>query len=244
MDLEVDHRARWAHWAEHAFNPWLSLSRVLGSAKDPSGVVDAFSARGDPAAARAWNVRAAKHGRRDNVFAGPWCRALTDECDAEVRDGFWRLVQETPALDWLLLIDDIRLGKIFVPRDWDEGYANCWVGVKLTGPVGAPGRLEMLRQLPAQHRFALASPMNEDLGVLDLRAIDRVIVHSNADFTFDNEAVMALRLACLGSGVSYLHEDRWSVGADASSAAEPDDDGRDFGFGWRDSTNSIRPRLR
>jgi protein gp37 len=52
---------------------------------------------------RKWNRKAERDGKRIKVF----CASLADVFDSEVEDSWrsdlWRLIEQTPNLDWLLL---------------------------------------------------------------------------------------------------------------------------------------------
>jgi protein gp37 len=81
------------------------------------------------------------------------------------RERLWNLIDQTPALDWLLLTKrPDRVGKC-VPwgRDWPD---NVWLGTTTENQSWANRRLDELLRYPARVRFVSAEPL---IGALDLR---------------------------------------------------------------------------
>ena len=122
-----------------------------------------------------WQRDAAKAGVRRRVF----CASMTDifhaEMPKDVLPRFWDLVRRTPNLDWLILTkrhDRIRLS---LPKDWGQGYPNGWLGVTV-GDIPGLRRADELRDIPAVVRFLSVEPLLEDLGRVNLKGIDWVIV--------------------------------------------------------------------
>lgn len=82
-----------------------------------------------------------------------------------VRERLWRLIAETPALDWLLLTKRPDNFSRFAP--WhDEWPRNVWAGVTAENQVWADRRIPLLLEVPAIVRFVSCEPL---LGRLDLR---------------------------------------------------------------------------
>ena len=175
---------RYVSWADRVFNPWLSQARSVGCSRGTvAGLIHDVDV-GDERAALAWNANAeafafAHEGRRQRVFAGPWCHALDNGAGEVERSRFWSLVRRTPALDWMVLTGGALDLPAALPPDWAAGYDNVWVGAKVSGPESAGSGLAQLRQIPAKLRFILATPVLDDLGDLDLRGIGWVIINSD-----------------------------------------------------------------
>lgn len=205
-------RPSFASWTTHVYNPWLSRARLLRGARAFTDASDDFSLLGNRAEVIQLNKFANLQGERARVFAGPWCRALTDEVDRETRAAFWELIRVTPAIDWFLLFDGAFETSIKVPADWDDGYANCWVGVKLAGPTRAAEQLDALRAMPARHRFAVAAPFVEDLGDLNLLGLDWFMAQLSDERQIEPDAVTALKLQCMAYGVRFWLEEVDALG--------------------------------
>lgn len=65
-----------------------------------------------------------------------------------------------------------------IPRAFltEDALPNVWLGVSVEDRKYGVPRIDVLRQVPAAVRFLSAEPLLEDLGALDLRGIDWVIV--------------------------------------------------------------------
>ncbi len=203
-------------WASHVYNPWLSASRLLRSTVATGSEVDGFAEVGRREQVIEWNSAATGPEGRVRVFAGPWCRALTDDVDRSTRSAFWELVRATPAIDWLLLFDGGTERSVKLPPDWGEGFSNCWIGVKLAGPEKVSGQLDALRSIPARCRFALAAPLLQDLGDLTLHGLHWFIAQVSKESVVDSESVVSLKLQCMAFGIPFWLEEPVPIGESES----------------------------
>jgi protein gp37 len=178
-------------WADHTFNPWIGCTKVGPGCDNCYAKADfedrkhrvtwgAGQARsrtktwGDPVR---WNKQAdaffAEHGRRQRVF----CASLADVFDNEVpqawRDDLFRLISETPNLDWLLLtkrignaIDMIGDALLQEPRlkagecraaSWP--WPNVWLGATICIQEEADRDIPKLLAVPAAKRFLSMEPL-------------------------------------------------------------------------------------
>lgn len=122
-----------------------------------------------------WNHMAGELGERHRVF----CASLADVFDPEVpaqwRGDLFKLIEDTPHLDWLLLtkrpehIGDMAVNGAFP--------LNVWLGVTVENQEQALKRIPLLIEQSAAVRFLSCEPL---LGAVDLRpwlaGIDWVIV--------------------------------------------------------------------
>jgi len=184
-------------WADHTFNPWIGCTKVGPGCDNCYAKADfddrkhrvtwgAGQARsrtktwGDPVR---WNKQhlsfGIKHGRKQRVF----CASLADVFDNEVpqawRDDLFRLISETPNLDWLLLtkrignaIDMIGDALLQEPRlkagecraaSWP--WPNIWLGATICTQEEADRDIPKLLAVPAAKRFLSMEPL---LGPVDL----------------------------------------------------------------------------
>ncbi|MBY4726645.1 MULTISPECIES: phage Gp37/Gp68 family protein [Burkholderia] len=177
-------------WCDHTFNPWEGCQKVgpgcdhcyaeTRNARFAGGVAVNWG----PGAPRRrtsaanwrkplqWNRDStfyAIHGRRQRVF----CASLADVFDNEV-DLLWRrdlfkLIVDTPNLDWLLLTKRIgnvptMLRHIGVERLPD----NVWIGATIVNQKEADRDIPKLLEVPARVRFLSMEPL---LGPVRLDAI-------------------------------------------------------------------------
>jgi protein gp37 len=215
-------------WTHHTFNPWWGCTRVseacvhcyaeswskrlgkkLWGPKSPRR----FFGENHWKEPRKWNVEAKKTGIRPRVF----CASMADVFEkrkelGEWRERLWKLIQETPDLDWLLLTKRPELVLEMVP--WGNAWPqNVWIGTTVEDQESAEKRLPFLAEIPAKIRFISAEPL---LGPLDLKqwlrpSIDWVIAggESGAHARPSSPAwFRKLLLDCVESGVPY-HFKQW-----------------------------------
>lgn len=169
-------------WAHHTFNPWMGCAKISpgchhcyaeGWAKR-SGMVQ-WGAHAERRRTSEnnwrqpikWNADAKRKGVRYRVF----CSSLADVFDNAVpvqwRTDLFRLIAETPSLDWLLLTKrignaDSMLGDYkTVPL-----LPNVWIGASITNQEEADRDIPKLLSVPAAKRFLSMEPL---LGPVDLR---------------------------------------------------------------------------
>lgn len=177
-------------WCHHTFNPWVGCTRI-SPACDHCYAEGWAKRTGQPhlwggerrrtSASNwrqplKWNRSAAEASERPRVF----CASLADVFDNQVPE-IWRsdlfgLIEDTPALDWMLLTkrpQNIR--KMIWPK-WDKGLpGNIWLGTTVEDRERLRN-VEHLRAVPAAVRFLSIEPLLEDLGKIDLSGIHLVIV--------------------------------------------------------------------
>jgi protein gp37 len=124
-----------------------------------------------------WNKEAKEAGERRRVF----CASLADvfegldtmPADAynavdEARARLFRLIEQTPDLDWLLLTKRPQNIMALCPDEWVAQFpANVWVGTSVEDQTTADERIPHLLKVPAVVRFLSCEPL---LGPLDLFA--------------------------------------------------------------------------
>lgn len=167
-------------WTHHTFNPWWGCHRVSPACENCYAEVWAHrlghnlwgSREGrrffgenhwrDPIR---WNTEAATNGTRARVF----CASMADvfEWRADLNDQrarLWRLIEQTPNLDWLLLTK--RPQHILRMTPWNNDWPdNVWVGTTVENQRFAELRLPQLLRVPSRVRFLSCEPL---LGPLDL----------------------------------------------------------------------------
>lgn len=168
-------------WTHHTFNPWWGCTRV--SEACVHCYAETWSKRlgkklWGPKAPRRffgdnhwneplrWNLQAGRDGIRSRVF----CASMADVFEKrkelnDWRDRLWKLIEQTPNLDWLLLTKRPELILEMVPwgLNWPE---NVWMGTTVEDQGAAEVRLPYLANIPAKVRFISAEPL---LGPLNIR---------------------------------------------------------------------------
>lgn len=113
-----------------------------------------------------WNEEAGLEGLRERVFCASMADVFERRADLnDQRARLWKLIEETPNLDWLLLTKRPQNIKRLVPwkNDWPR---NVWLGTSLENQTLVEKRLPYLLENPASVRFLSCEPL---LGHINLR---------------------------------------------------------------------------
>ena len=178
-------------WTDHTFNPWEGCQKVgpgcdhcyaeTRNARFAGGTAINWG----PGAPRrrtsvanwrkplAWNANHdhffAEHGRRQRVF----CASLADVFDNAVPDAWrmdlFKLIADTPHLDWLMLTKRIGNVHSYTQRDglaFDLiGDGRVWLGATICNQKEADRDIPKLLAVPARVRFLSMEPL---LGPVDV----------------------------------------------------------------------------
>src|SRR4029077_12868403 len=112
-----------------------------------------------------WNKEAASAGERRRVF----CASLGDVFEGRTdldpqRERLWKLIGETPWLDWLLLTKRPQNIRRMVPSEWlSRPRHNVWYGTTAETQKWLDIRAEFLVDLPAAVTFISAEPIIEKI---------------------------------------------------------------------------------
>lgn len=224
-------------WTNHTFNPWIGCTKV--SAACDFCYAEVFDKRftggkrwGPHAyrtrtktwpTPRKWNREAEKTGVRPRVF----CASLADVFDnhrsilPEWREDLWKLIEETPNLDWLLLTKRPQNIMKMIPERWRDGLPpNVWIGTTVEDQKSADQRIPALLQVPAAIRFLSCEPL---IGPVDLREV------SSSAFEYGSiDALMGIHFET-PHGSSPMHATKridWVIAGGESGAqyrpADPD----------------------
>lgn len=172
-------------WCDHTFNPWIGCTKVSPLCTNCYAEVQTFArvqrGRGrelwGPTADRhrtsdsnwrqplAWNAAAAAAGERHRVFCASLSDVFEDRRDLDPwRADLWKLIDQTPSLDWLLLTKRPQNVRRLAP---EETLRRCWVGYS-----GADYRgIGWLLDVPAAVRFLSLEPLIEPIDLTRITAI-------------------------------------------------------------------------
>jgi protein gp37 len=163
-------------WTHHTFNPWIGCTKVSpacdhcyaeawdnrfnGERWGPHAARTRTKTWGNPVK---WNRKAEAEGDRYRVF----CASLADvfdnhkSIDPSWRRELWKLIEDTPNLDWLLLTKRPQNIVKFAPERWflNGIPENIWMGTTVENQEEADRRLPHLVQIPAKVRFLSCEPI-------------------------------------------------------------------------------------
>jgi protein gp37 len=210
-------------WTTHSFNPWVGCTAVsaacdfcyaeelvtrLGHVEwGPHGNRRRTKTWGKPVK---WNREAGETGERPRVF----CASLADVFDnhKSIEDSWrrelWKLIRETPNLDWLLLTKRPQNIERYLPSDWgSEGYANVWLGASAENQTEFDRRIGPLTSVPAKVHFLSMEPL---LGPVDLKGgadIEWIVSGGESGESYrpaDPDWFRSLRDQCEEAGIPFL----------------------------------------
>jgi protein gp37 len=175
--MAKDSRIEWTH---HTFNPWWGCVKVSPGCKHCYAEAWAKRTGQDvwgPNAARrelsnaywrqplAWNAEVARIGKRRRVFCASMADVFEDRRDLDVkRERLWKVIADTPNLDWLLLTKRPQNISRLAPYG-DRWPHNVWLGATAENQKWLDKRMAYLTALPARILFLSCEPL---LGPLDL----------------------------------------------------------------------------
>lgn len=164
-------------WTDHTFNAWIGCTKV-GPGCDLCYAAALDSARrwentthwgpGVPRKVMAdeywrqpytWNRKAEAARQPTRVF----CSSLADVFDNEAPEGqrarLWRVIEETPWLDWILVTKRIGNAVKMIPQSWHNGYPpNVWLLATIVNQQEAERDLDKLFAEPAYVRGVSYEP--------------------------------------------------------------------------------------
>lgn len=168
-------------WTHHTFNPWRGCTKVSPGcancyaetmAKRKPAVLGEWGPNGTRIVASEsmwrqpikWNRDAEKAGERRRVFCASMADVFEDREELiEPRRRLWRLILDTPYLDWLLLTKrPENFDKLYPVKN---GVGSVWLGVSVEDQQRADERIPILLQTAAAVRFLSVEPL---LGEINL----------------------------------------------------------------------------
>jgi protein gp37 len=178
-------------WCDHTFNPWEGCQKVgpgcdhcyaeTRNARFGGGVAVNWG----PGAPRRrtsetnwrkplqWDAAAAgflaEHGRRQRVFCASLADVFDNQVDPAWRADLFRLIADTPNLDWLLLTKRIGNAAEMIAEAVDFNDLPCWpwprvwLGATIVTQVEADRDIPKLLSTPAAVRFLSMEPLLESV---------------------------------------------------------------------------------
>jgi protein gp37 len=214
-------------WTDHTFNPWYGCQKVSPGCDNCYAERDADHRWGlvqwgphgkrrlkvnwdDPLC---FNAEAdtfeREHGRRQRVFCLSWGDVFDNKAPPGARSDLWRLIKQTPRLDWCLLTKRPQNIRKMLPSDWGDGWYHVWLGTTCESQEYYEHRWSVLAHIPATLRFISYEPA---LGPLRLKSCggrypDWVICGGESGAgvrRMELEWARALRDECRAIGVPFF----------------------------------------
>jgi protein gp37 len=164
-----------------------------------------------------WNRKAKDAGIRYRVFCASMCDLFEKPPPSEfseqilqARARAWKLIDDTPFLDWLLLTKRPENILHMAPKHWVKQWPkNVWPGTSTENQQEADQRIRHLLQVPSSIRFISAEPLLDMIKVpyLGKRDINWVITDAESGCQArptDLDWVRSLRDQCVTAGVPFF----------------------------------------
>ncbi|MCX7310245.1 MAG: DUF5131 family protein [Alphaproteobacteria bacterium] len=162
-------------WTDRTFNPWIGCqevgtdcdncyARIMNNIWKWNGGTWGPHAPRKRTAESTWKnpLRWAKEAAETGKSLRVFCASLADVFDNQAPDGarddLFDLIRKTPELDWQLLTKRPENISKMLPADWNDGYANVWLGVTAGNQEYYDRRWSILRGIPAKARFISYEP--------------------------------------------------------------------------------------
>lgn len=120
-----------------------------------------------------WNKEAQDEKKSRLVFTCSWSDFFIEQADPW-RAAAWKVIKDTPWLQWQILTKRINRVGENLPEDWEDGYPNVWMGVSIEN-AAYNWRADELRKIPARVRFISAEPLLASMKGLNLENIHWLI---------------------------------------------------------------------
>jgi protein gp37 len=160
-------------WTDATFNPWWGCTKVSPGCDNCYAERDSIryghAIWGKDADRRffseahwqnpvKWNKSAQNAGVRKRVFCASMADIMEDRRDLDPwRERLWRLIPDTPWLDWLLLSKRPQNYRRLMPSRVNEG-GNVWLGTTLESPEYL-WRVDALKECSAIVHFLSLEPL-------------------------------------------------------------------------------------
>jgi protein gp37 len=179
-------------WTDSTFNPWVGCTKIARPGGAPSACDFCYAEKwakrsgqvlwGDHPRRRtteaywrnpiSWNDRAdlfqGENGRRQRVFCASLADVFDNQADPSWRSDLFDLIRRCDQLDWQLLTKRPQNVRKMLPRDWDDGYPNVWLGTTAEDARAYQQRVKHLLRIPSAIHFVSYEPAIGPLGRLDI----------------------------------------------------------------------------
>lgn len=177
-------------WTDSTFNPWVGCTKIKRPGKKPSACDFCYAEKWAKRSGQVlwgshprrrttesywraplnWNAQASefnkKFGRRRRVFCASLADVFDNQVDAEWRADLFDLIRRCDQIDWQLLTKRPQNIRKMLPRDWDDGYPNVWLGTTAEDAKSYQQRVTHLLGLPAVVKFVSYEPALGPLGTI------------------------------------------------------------------------------
>ena len=210
-------------WCDSTFNPWTGCQAVSPACdhcyaealEKRFGHTDRWGPHGTRVRTSTtywkqpikWNKQAEAYGIRRRVFCASLADVFDHKAPQEWRTDLWRLINDTPHLDWLLLTKRPQNVCRMVPSSWGDGWPNVWLGATVENAEEMIRRAHALASVPAAVVFWSVEPMLSAITLPNTDLPDWIICGGESGphkRPFDLTAARSLRDQCAANGIAFF----------------------------------------
>ena len=218
-------------WTHNTFNPWWGCVKVSEGCRNCYAETFArrFGVQWGPLAERRiagpdtwaatlkWERKAKRDGTRRRVFCASMADVFDDRRDLDAaRVRLFRLMQDTPHLDWLVLTKRPENVIALIDGVWiDDGFpVNVWLGTTVENQPMADRRIAELLKIPCNRHFLSCEPLLGNVNLMPWLGIPQN--NSRVDWVIcggesgpgarpmQTEWARSLRDQCANAGVPFF----------------------------------------
>lgn len=212
-------------WTEQTWNPSAGCTKISSGCKNCYAETMANRLQ-------AMNVEGYENGFKFNIvlsrlndpykrkkptvyFVNSMSDIFHENMPIEYLDGIFNVIKQTPHHTYQVLTK--RADKMFQYLSQREIPKNIWLGVTVENKKEGLPRIDKLRQLNATVLFLSVEPLLEDLGKINLKNIDWVIVggeSGNRARPMDENWVLNIKKQCEEKDIAFFFKQWGTWGAD------------------------------
>lgn len=218
-------------WTEQTWNPAVGCTKISSGCKHcyAETMAKRLKAMGTPGYENGFALQILPQRLLDPIKRKKptvyFVNSMSDLFHDRIPDGYieqvFEVIEQTPQHTYQILTKRAaRMARYFKNRSVPD---NAWLGVTVENRKHGVPRIDYLRKVPARIRFLSIEPLLEDIGALDLKSIQWVIVGGESGpkaRPMKQEWADSVRLQCAKQKVAFFFKQWGGWGADGQKRAK------------------------
>ncbi|WP_018079569.1 DUF5131 family protein [Thiobacillus denitrificans] len=218
-------------WTEQTWNPAVGCTKISSGCKHcyAETMAKRLKAMGTPGYENGFALQILPQRLLDPIKRKKptvyFVNSMSDLFHDRIPDGYieqvFEVIEQTPQHTYQILTKRAaRMARYFKNRSVPD---NAWLGVTVENRKHGVPRIDYLRKVPARIRFLSIEPLLEDIGALDLKNIQWVIVGGESGpkaRPMKQEWADSVRLQCAKQKVAFFFKQWGGWGADGQKRAK------------------------
>lgn len=218
-------------WTEQTWNPAVGCTKISSGCKHcyAETMAKRLKAMGTPGYENGFALQILPQRLLDPIkrkkptvyFVNSMSDLFHDRIPDSYIEQVFEVIEQTPQHTYQILTKRAaRMARYFKNRSVPD---NAWLGVTVENRKHGVPRIDYLRKVPARIRFLSIEPLLEDIGALDLKSIQWVIVGGESGpkaRPMKQEWADSVRLQCAKQKVAFFFKQWGGWGADGQKRAK------------------------